>query len=70
VVGAVLREVELGLLEDADQVGQAIDHRLAFAELVGVVEVREVAAGEPSVGVDQRLYNLGVYLVTDVALAL
>ena len=46
VVGAVLREVELGLLEDADQVGQAIHHRLAFAELVRVVEVGEVAAGE------------------------
>ncbi len=28
VLGAVLREVELGLLEDADQIGQALDHRL------------------------------------------
>ena len=70
VVGAVLREVELGLLEDADQVGQAIDHRLAFAELVRVVEVGKVAAGEPRVGVDQRLDDLGVDLVADVALAL
>ena len=70
VVGAVLREVELGLLEDADQVGQAIHHRLAFAELVRVVEVGEVAAGKPRVGVDQRLDDLGVDLVADVALAL
>ena len=70
VLGAVLREVELGLLEDADQVGQALDHRLAFAELVRVVEVGEVAAGEPGVGVDERLDDLGVDLVADVALAL
>ena len=27
----------------------------AFAELVGVVEVGEVAAGEAGIGVDQRL---------------
>ena len=70
VLGAVLREVELGLLEDADQVGQAIHHRLAFTELVRIVEVREVAAGEACVGVDQRLDDLGVDLVADVALAL
>ena len=49
VVGTVLREIQLGLLEDADQVGQAIHHRLAFAELVRVVEVGEVAAGQAGV---------------------
>ena len=70
VLGAVLREVELGLLEDADQVGQALHHRLPFAELVRVVEVGEVAAGQPRVGVDQRLDDLRVDLVADVALAL
>ena len=69
VVGAVLREVELGLLEDADQVAEAVDHRLAFAELVGVVEVGEVAARELGVGVDQRLDDVGVDAVADVALA-
>ena len=42
----------------------------AFAELVRVVEVGEVAAGEAGVGVDQRLDDLGVDLVADVALAL
>jgi hypothetical protein len=35
VLGAVLREVELGLLEDADQVGQALDHRLPSPSLLG-----------------------------------
>ena len=70
VLRAVLREVELGLLEDADEVGQPVDHRLAFAELVRVVEVGEVAAGEAGVRVDQRLDDLGVDLVADVALAL
>jgi hypothetical protein len=43
---------------------------LAFAELVGVVEVREVAAGKAVIRIDQRLDDLGVDLVADVALAL
>jgi hypothetical protein len=59
-----------GFLEDADQVGEAIDHLLAVAELVRVVEVGKVAARQPAVGVDQRLDDLGVDLVADVALAL
>ncbi len=42
----------------------------AFAELVRVVEVGEVAAGQAGVGVDQRLDDLRVDLVADVALAL
>ena len=70
VVGAVLGKVELGLLEDADQIGQTIDHRLAFPELVRVVEVGEVAAGQPRIGVDERLDDLGIDLISDVALAL
>ncbi len=41
-VGAVLREVERRVLEDGDQVGEPIDHLLAAAELVGVVEVGQV----------------------------
>jgi hypothetical protein len=69
VLGAVLREVELGLLEDPDQVGQAIHHRLTFAELVRVVEVGEVAAGEARVGVDQRLDDLRVDFAADVRFA-
>lgn len=69
VIGTVLREVELRLLKDADEIGKAIDDRLTLAELVRVVEVGEVAAGEPRVGVDQRLDDLDVDLVADVALA-
>ena len=45
-------------------------HRLAFAELIGVVEVGKVAASQALVGVDQRLDDLGVDLVADVAIAL
>ena len=44
--------------------------RLTVAELVRVVEVRKVAAGEAGVGVDQRLDDLRVDLVADVAVAL
>ena len=70
VLGAVLREVELRLLENPNQVGQAVHHRLTFAQLVGIVEVWEVAASEARVGVDQRLDDLGVDLVADIGLAL
>ena len=47
-----------------------LHYRIAFAELVGIVEVGEVAACEPSIGVDQRLDDLRVDLVADVALSL
>lgn len=52
VLGPILREVERGVLEDGDQVGQALHHGIAFAELVRVVEVWEVAAREARVGLD------------------
>ena len=45
VLGAVLREIELRLLEDGDQVGQALDLAPTLAELVRVVEVRESRCG-------------------------
>ena len=41
-----------------------------FAELVRVVEVGEVAACEAGVGIDERLDDLSVDLVADVAVAL
>ncbi len=64
------REIEGGVLEDGDEVAEALDLRLALAEFVRVVEVGKVAAGEAGVGVDERLDDLGVDLVADVALAL
>ncbi len=70
VLGAVLGKVEFWLLEDADEIGQTIDHRLAFTELVRIIEVGEVAAGKPRVGLDQRLDHLRIDLVADVALPL
>jgi len=54
-LGAVGAEVEPGVLEDGDEVGEAVDHFLAAPELVGVVEVGEgddaleiVGVGEPA----------------------
>jgi hypothetical protein len=41
-LGAVAAKVEGRRIEDGDQVGEAIDHLLALAELVGVVEVGDV----------------------------
>ena len=69
VVGAVLGEVKLGAGEDVDQVGQPFDLGLSLAELVGIVEVGEVAAGQPVIGLHERRDDLGVDLVADVALA-
>ena len=69
VVGAVLGEVELGVREDVDQVGQPFDLCLPFAELVGIVEIREVAVGQPVIGLHELRDDLGVDLVADVALA-
>ena len=59
-----------GLWKMSDQIRQAIHHRLAFTELARIVEVGEIAAGEAGVVIDQRLDNLRVDLVADVALAL
>jgi hypothetical protein len=45
------------------RVCQAVHHRLAFTQLVRIVEVGEFAAGKARVGVDQRLNDLPVDLV-------
>lgn len=70
VLGAVLREIQLRFLENADQVRQPVHHRLAFAELVRIVEVGEVAAGEPLIGLHERRNDLDVDLVADAGLPL
>ena len=70
VLGAVLGEIQLGLLEYADEVGEAFDPFLPFAQFLRIVEVGEVAASQARIGVDERLDDLGVDLVADVALAL
>ena len=70
VLGSVLREIQLGLLENANQIAQAIHHRLTFTELVRVIEVREVAACKARIGIDQWLNDLCIDLVANIALAL
>ena len=70
VIRAVFREIQLGLLEDGDKVGEPLDHGVSLAELVGVVEVREVALGQPGVGLDEGLDDVLVDPVADVGLAL
>ena len=70
VLGTVLGEIERGIFEDGDEVAELLDLVSAVAEFVRVVEIREVAAGEAGVGVDQSLDDLSVDLVADVGLAL
>jgi len=62
-LGAVLGEVEGRVLEDGDQVGEALDLLLAVAQLRRVVEVREV---RKPIGVLQRRQDLLVDVVADV----
>lgn len=70
MLGTILGKVECRILKDADQLGQLLDHVLALAELVGVVEVRKVAARKLFIGRNQRGDNLGVDLVADISAAL
>jgi hypothetical protein len=66
-VGTVAREVEGGVLEDGDKVGEALHHLPAAAELVGVVEVRHVGQ---LVRPSERIENLLIDLIADVGFAL
>ena len=66
-LGAVLRKIQRLILEDGDQVRQTIHHLLAAAELVRVVEIREV---RELVRIRQRRDDLLIDLVADVGLAL
>ena len=65
--GAVFGEVESLVFKNSDQLGQSLDHLIAAAKLVGIVEVRHV--GE-LVGVRQWGDDLFIDLVADVRLAL
>ena len=70
VIGAILGKIQLRILEDAHQVRESVHHRLTFTEFVRIVKIGEVAAGQAGIVVNQRLNDLGVDLVTDIALAL
>jgi len=65
----MLREVEGRVFKDADQVAEAFDSGSPFAWFVRVIEIREVAASQSAVGINQRLNDLRVDLVADVILA-
>jgi hypothetical protein len=66
-VRAIPREVECGVLEDGDEVGEAIHLLLAAAELGHIVEVRHVGQ---AVGPREWTQDPLVDLVADVRLAL
>src|ERR1019366_3261181 len=70
VLGAVLGEVQLRLLEDGDEVGELLYASRAVAEFIGVVKIRKIAAGQAGIGVDERLDHLFIDLVPDIAVAL
>ena len=65
----VAREVEGGVLEDGNEIGKAIDHVLAFAELGVIVEVCDVDDATKVVGISKFADDL-IDPVTDVSLAL
>ena len=70
VLGAVLEKSSSGFWKMPIRLVRRSTIAWPSPELVGVVEIGEVAAGEAGVGVDQRLDDLRIDLVADVALAL
>ena len=68
-LGAVLAEVEAGVLEDRHQVGEAIHHLFAAAQLVRVVEIGDVDRTLEVVGLGQPGDDL-VDLVADLLVPL
>ena len=68
-LGAVLAEVEAGVLEDRHQVGKAVHHLFAAAQLVRVVEVGDVDRTLEVVGLGQPGDDL-VDLVADLLVPL
>ena len=68
--GTVLREIWVRVLENGDEVGKALHLGRPLAEFVRVVEVREVAAGQARIGIDEGLDHLRIDFVADVAVAL
>ena len=68
-LGAVAAEVESRVVEDGDEVGEAVHHLLALAELVGVVEVGDVDHALEVVGLGELGDDL-VDLVADLLVAL
>ena len=67
--GAVAAEVERRGVEDGDEVGEAVHHLLALAELVRVVEVGDVDHALEIVGLGELGDDL-VHLVADLLVAL
>ena len=68
-LGAIAPEIEIGAVEDGDQVGEPIHHLLALAELVLVVEIGLVDDALEIVGLGELGDDL-VDLVADLLVAL
>ena len=71
ILGAVGAEIKGGVLEDGDEIGEAIHHLLALAQQVGVVEIGDVDHTlELRVGVGQPADDLLIELIADLLIAL
>ena len=68
VVRAVFGKVELLVFKYGNERGKSVHHFLARAELGGIVEIREIRAGQRFVLVDDGLDDLLVYFVADIGL--
>jgi hypothetical protein len=68
-LGAVLAEIKLRPVEDSHEVGEAIDHFLAAAELVSIVEVGDIDVALEVVGLGELGDDL-VDLIADLFVAL
>jgi len=74
VVGPVLREIEILVLENGDEMREAVHHLSPFAELCRIVEIREVGSRQSAVvsfhdGLDDLLVDLVADVGTPLELA-
>jgi len=70
VIGAVVAKVQFGFFKDGNQIAQTLDHRRAFAEFVGVVEIGKIAARQLGIGRNQRLDDAGIDAIANIGPAL
>jgi hypothetical protein len=55
---AIASKVERGIIEDGDEIGEAVHHLLTFAELVVVVEVSDINHALEVIGFSEFAYDL------------
>ncbi len=67
--GAVLREIERGVLENSNEITELFNFLRSIAEFIRVIEIRKITASETGIGINKRLDNLSVDEVANIAVS-